>query len=276
MPPRFDPYQPYGQLAAGSCRIATWNVWGRFGDWAARQVGLLAELGEVTPDIVCLQESWETETQRQADVVGDALGLSHRAAVADWPEEGWRSGAAVLSRWPVTNSEFRRLPGDGEAPGSVLLAVLDGPRGPVRVFNTILDHPLHGSGVRQAQVHQLLAFVADQGRRDVTVVCGDFNAGPDSDEIRLIDGRSRPPVDGLVCYDAWEVAGAGGPGLTWDNLNPLAAMALLPGRRIDYVFSAWPRRGGAGHPLSARLLGAAPEGGVEISDHYGLCADLRY
>jgi len=251
-------------------------VWGRFGDWSARQAGLLAALSSVTPDIVCLQESWETEEQRQVDLVGDALGLSHRAAVAGWPEDGWRSGSAVLSRWPVTSSEFRRLPGEGGAAGSVLLAVLDGPRGPVWVFNTMLDYPLHGSGVRQAQIRQLLAFVAGQGRRDLTVMCGDFNAGPDSDEIRLLNGRSRPPVDGLVWYDSWELAGAGDPGLTWDNANPLAAVAMLPDRRIDYIFSAWPRRGGAGHPLSARLLGVRPRDGVEISDHYGVCADVRY
>jgi endonuclease/exonuclease/phosphatase family metal-dependent hydrolase len=275
--PNFDPYQPYGPVVAGSCRVATWNVWGRFGDWTARQAGLLAELGPLVPDIVCLQECWETDTARQADQVGDALGLSHRIAAADWPTDEWRSGSAVLSRWPVVRGEVRRLPGAGAGAGVAMLAVLDGPRGQVRVFNAMLDYPLHGSGVRQAQVGQLLEFVADnQGRRDLTIVCGDLNASPDSDEIRLLNGRSRPPVDGLAWYDAWEVAGTGGPGLTWVNSNPLAAVSLLPDRRLDYIFSAWPRRGGVGHPVSAQLLGVAPHGGLEISDHYGVCADLRY
>jgi hypothetical protein len=42
-------------------------------------------------------------------------------------------------------------------------------------------------------------------------VCGDFNAGPDSDELRMLTGRSETPVPGLVFYDAWELAGDGTP-----------------------------------------------------------------
>jgi len=214
----FDPYQPYGPVVPGSSRVVSWNVWGRFGDWVARQDGLIFELKAVYPDIICLQESWETEGERQADVVGDGLGLNHRFAAADWSWEGWRSGAAVLA-----------------------------------------------------------AFVAEvQSRRYLTVVCGDFNAGPDSDEIRLLNGRSQPPVDGLVFYDAWEIAGDGGPGFTWANSNPLAGVAMLPDRRIDYIFTAWPRRGSLGHPLNCRLLGANPLDDLDISDHYGIYADLRY
>ncbi|MGH9056273.1 MAG: endonuclease/exonuclease/phosphatase family protein [Acidimicrobiales bacterium] len=39
-------------------------------------------------------------------------------------------------------------------------------------------------------------------RRHPTVLCGDFNAGPDSDEIRIFTGRSTTAVNGLVFYDA--------------------------------------------------------------------------
>lgn len=272
----FDPCQPYGPVVATSCRIATWNVWGRFGDWEARQEGLCGELAAQRPDVVCLQESWETDTGRQVDGLGDALELGHRFSEADWSQDGWRSGAAVLSRWPITHTESRALPGDGDAPGRAMYILVDGPRGPLQLFNVWLDHPLHGSGVRQSQVRQLAGFVADvQERRHLTVLCGDFNAAPDADEIRLLNGRSRPPVDGLVFYDAWETAGDG-PGITWANANPLAALSLLPDRRIDYIFSAWPRRGGVGHPLGCRLMGTDRSDGVDLSDHYGLVAELRY
>jgi hypothetical protein len=102
------------------------------------------------------------------------------------------------------------------------------------------------------------------------------STGSDSDEIRLLTGRSQPPVPGMVFYDAWEVAGDGGPGFTWSNKNPLAAVSLLPDRRFDYVLSAWPRRGGAGHPVRCELLGVRSSQETQLSDHYGAAADLRY
>jgi len=152
-----------------------------------------------------------------------------------------------------------------------------GDRGPIQLFAVLLDHPLDASGLRQDQVRQLAQFIAEAApRRDLVVVCGDFNAGPDSDEIRMLTGRSTPAAPGLVFYDAWEVAGDGSPGYTWSNRNPLAAVGLYPDRRFDYILSAWPRRGGAGHPTHCSLLGVREPGEQQVSDHYGLAADLRY
>ena len=108
------------------------------------------------------------------------------------------------------------------------------------------------------------------------MICGDFNAGPDADEIRMLTGRSEPPVPGMVFYDAWEVGGDGGTGITWSNDNPLAAVGLIPDRRLDYILSAWPRRGGIGHPTVCERLGVRPAGDLQLSDHYGIVADLRY
>ena len=65
-------------------------------------------------------------------------------------------------------------------------------------------------------------------------------------------------------------------GYTWSNANPWASQLLWPDRRIDYIFAAAPRRGGAGHPRAAALLGAGAVHGVYPSDHYALHADLRY
>ena len=72
-----------------------------------------------------------------------------------------------------------------------------GERGTIQLFTVLLDYPLGGSGIRQGQVRQLVEFVAETApRRDLVVVCGDFNAGPDSDEIRMLTGRSAPGVPG--------------------------------------------------------------------------------
>jgi hypothetical protein len=72
------------------------------------------------------------------------------------------------------------------------------------------------------------------------------------------------------------MAGPPGPGHTWSNHNPWATQLLWPDRRIDYIFSAAPRTGGAGHALNTALLGTEPVGDVYPSDHYALQSDLRY
>ena len=273
----FDPYAPYGAMLETTCRVATWNVWGRYGEWSARLDGIIAELKRSAPDVVCLEEAWTTPEETEGDLVGEALGLSHRFTWGDWSRDGWKSGVAICSRWPIVTQERRPLSGESDAAGSAVYTEIGGPRGIIQLFLVMLDYPLHASGVRQHQVRELVEFVSQAAsRRHPIIICGDFNAGPDSDELRMLTGRSEPPTPGMVFYDAWEVAGDGGPGFTWSNQNPLAAVSLLPDRRFDYVLSAWPRRGGAGHPTRCELLGVRPPKETQLSDHYGVAADLRY
>jgi endonuclease/exonuclease/phosphatase family metal-dependent hydrolase len=270
----FDPYAPYGPVIETTCRLVTWNVWGRYGDWSTRLKSIIAELRAAAPDVVCLQESWVTDDTTQGESVASALGYSHHLSVGDWEQDGWKSGMAICARWPIGHHEVRRLAG---AKGVALYALIDGPRGPLQVFTVMLDYPLSASEVRQQQVSELLHFVDEvTSNRHATVLCGDFNAGPDSDEVRLLTGRSKPPVEGLVFYDAWEMAGGPAPGHTWSNTNPLAALSLFPDRRFDYILSAWPRRHGVGHPTQCTLLGVREADEEQLSDHYGVQADLRY
>jgi endonuclease/exonuclease/phosphatase family metal-dependent hydrolase len=275
----FDPYAPYGPVVESTVRVVTWNVWGRYGpDWETRQLALEATLAEAGPDVICLVEAWRQGESSQPGRIADRLGLRYHQFVGDWDQEDWVSGIGLVCRWPI--SEPRRRPlhaEDGSGIGAVLHVTLDAERGPIQLFAVMLDYPLDGSAVRQAQVRQLVQFVRETAsRRDLVIICGDFNAGPASDEIRMLTGRTATAEPGMVFYDSWEMAGDGSPGYTWSNRNPLAAINLYPDCRFDYIFSAWPRRGGVGHPIHCSLLGVDPPGQTQISDHYGLLADLRY
>ena len=134
----------------------------------------------------------------------------------------------------------------------MLAAIVEGERGRIQLFAVMLDYPLDASRLRQDQDRQLAQLVSETTRRQLPVlVCGDFNAGPDSDEIRMLTGRSATAVAGLVFYDTWEIAGDGSAGDTWSNRNPPAAVGMFPDRRFDYVLSAWRRLGVVGHPSIA-------------------------
>ena len=274
----FDPYAPYGPVVDTTMRIATWNVWGRYGEWQVRQQAIEEDLDDAGPDIVCLAECWSTPETTQPALIAARLGFEHSLFTGDWMQDGWVSGVGVASRWEISFHERRPLHGpDGAAAGEALFALVDGDRGPIQLFVAVLDYPLDGSAVRQAQVQELAAFVLEKARRRYpVVVCGDFNAAPDSDEIRMLTGRSATVAPGLVFYDAWEVAGDGSPGYTWSNDNPLAAMGMYPNRRFDYILSAWPRAGAVGHPVHCERLGVVASGETQRSDHYGVMADLRY
>jgi endonuclease/exonuclease/phosphatase family metal-dependent hydrolase len=276
MAPDLDiPPQFYGSLVDTTVRVVTWNVWGRYGPWQDRESAVVATLSGIQPDIVVLTESWAKGEDSQAARLAEPLGLPHHvfSGVPAQEDEAALSGVAVLSRWPISASSSHTF---GEL--RVQYAEVSGPRGPLHVHGVVMDAWwFDQSEARQSAVRGLLAHVGgQQDDASPLVVCGDFNADPQSDEIRLVTGQSASPVPGLSFYDAWEVARPAEPGFTWSNTNPWAQQLLWPDRRIDFVFSATPRRGGAGHPRAAELVGTEPVDGTLASDHYGLVADLRY
>ncbi|MEV5575479.1 endonuclease/exonuclease/phosphatase family protein [Spirillospora sp. NPDC052269] len=277
----YDISEPYGPLIETTARVAVWNVWARFGPWHEREQAILAVLAGADADVVVLIEAWENAEEGQADRLGRRLGLPHRVfrGVPDeMAADDGLSGVAVLSRWPLTQLGQQRLGDqDGWDGGFAVFARADGPRGPLQVFGVTLGWKPGHSTQRQQQVRDLGAFVRKEADTQApVVVAGDLNAVPDSDELRMLTGRTAVAAPGLVFYDAWEMAGDGTAGHTWCNANPWARPVLWPDRRIDYVLSAWPRGGGAGHPVRCDLLGTSPVEGVMASDHYGVVADLRY
>lgn len=266
-------------LITSTLRVLTWNVWGRFGPWQAREAALINTLKMVQPDIVALQECWRApDGETQAVRLGRALGYHHAYGGGTFLIEDWGTGAGLLSRWPIQSHEYREFPAIAADRwgGSALFGCVDGPRGLLPVFSVGLDWPPYASAARQASVSHLVAFVGEMASASFPpIVCGDFNATPDADEIRSLTGRRDAVAPGFVLFDAWEMAG-NGSGHTWAHTNPWTARALLPDRRIDYILVGWPRRDGAGHVLRCSVEGVEPSEGVVPSDHYAVCAELRY
>jgi len=283
-PATVSPTTPYGALVESRVRFISWNLWWRLGDWKRRADAIAQTLEELRPDLVCLQEVWQEGAHTQAAALAERLGLVHVFAL-DRTAGGVDQGVALLSRWPLTEVAQRALPvppGINE-PNVALRGMVQGPRGPLLLATTHLIAFPHRSEWRERQVRVLVEFVVE-GAGSVSdlsgrvIIAGDFNAPPDSDEIRVLTGRRQPHVPGWVFLDAWETAGDGSPGYTMSRANPNTAPLLLPNLRWDYVFVRWPsgRPGGVGHPVHAEIAGREERNGVVPSDHFAVVVDLRY
>lgn len=269
---------PYGTLLETRLRVLTWNLWWRFGPWKKRFPAIEATVRGLAPDVCALQEVWgDHDGTSSASKLADALGYEHVYAHRLELDNAF-FGNAILSRWPIVATEHWSLPSrpDAEEMRTLLFAEVEGPRGRFQVFCTHLNWRFDQSDVRQEQVRFICERIEEKRPRDFPpILCGDMNAPPDSTEMWMLTGKTTLAVPKLVFHDAWEMAGDG-PGHTWSNDNPYARLDLEVPRRIDYVYSGWPRAGGAGHCASVRVVGQEPVDGVVPSDHYGVLAELRY
>ena len=211
----FNPYEPYGPPVETTMRIVTWNVWGRYGEWAQRLDGIEDVLTAAAPDVVCLAEAWSTEESTQPAEIATRLGLGHHLFVGDCHVDGWTSGIGVVSRWPISTKQRRALPSDdGRDVGEALFVAIDGPRGVIQVFVVILDFPLYASAVRQGQVRQLAELIEEVNSSwHITVVCGDFNGHCCVDGARTAGGsRCVPALDQTAWASSSKAAATGEDG----------------------------------------------------------------
>ena len=156
------------------------------------------------------------------------------------------------------------------------------------VFSTHLaPAPRHGNH-RRVQVQAIDALIqSTRGAADLDpsnaarsamppILCGDFNAEPESDEIRFLSGLTALGGVDTFYQDAWRVAGDGTDGITNDWRNPFGGMLNVHRKRIDYIFvgETFLRRGGGGRVLEAHVVLDEVVDGVPLSDHLGVLAVL--
>lgn len=270
-------------------------------DWDRRRVEIVTWLDRLEPDIVCLQEIWQNETTPNtgAWVAEETAADWHFAfggAPFDpelWPDPSLRFGSAVLSRWPIDDLTHIRLPlasHPDHITAHVPWHLFHVSTAGLDVFSTHLaSAPIDGRH-RRVQVLAIDEYVRSvRGDRDTVqgidrlrdampaILCGDFNAEPESDEIRFLSALTVLDDRTTFWQDAWRMAGPDSPGYTQDwRTNPIAAGLNINRKRIDYVFVGDPfqRRGDAGRVLDARLAFDQPLTGIMASDHLGLVVEI--
>jgi endonuclease/exonuclease/phosphatase family metal-dependent hydrolase len=224
--------QENGDRDRNSLKVICYNVRVGAGPHPERLTGaglrenlaaLVEFLRKHDPDVVLLQEI-DQGTRRsgdtmQAELLAAELGYFHYFAKA-MDYDGGAYGTAMLSRWPLRETQTIRLYHEGGTEQRTLsAAVLQSPGGAILLLNTHLGLT---PAQRARQTAEIAAFVEKNLRRMPIVLAGDFNATPEADEMRPIyallrdagapDNRLVPPGD--------------------RSTSP----ALSPSRTIDYIF----------------------------------------
>jgi endonuclease/exonuclease/phosphatase family metal-dependent hydrolase len=258
-----------------SFRAATLNIWQKFGPWEERMPRLCKALTHDPPDVIGLQEVRCEPGFDQLAIVGNALGY-HAVYGATFDDGHGRTGNGILSRYPVLDSETIALPEGRQHEWRCLVyALLDTPFGRLPFFTTHLNWRLDDGGSRRLQVQAIAEAVRVRSSEEhfPALLVGDFNAEPDSDEMRYLRGLTS--IDNTYVYyaDAWVFAGQG-PGVTYSKHNPFGEHHREAERRIDYVFVRAPEQG-RGEPVATRLAYHEPVDGMYPTDHFGVVATIR-
>jgi endonuclease/exonuclease/phosphatase family metal-dependent hydrolase len=256
-------------------RAATLNIWSRFGPWEERVVAIHEGLRTLAPDLIGLQEVLRFEGLDQTRVVSEGLGYHVAWGMAS-ENHGYPTGNAILSRWPIARSETLALPNGGtDEDRCLLFAEVNSPYGRIPFFTTHLNWKFHHGHVRQLQVKAIAEAVAKLAPVGSfpPVVVGDFNAEPDSDEMRFMRGLTGLGGPCVYFADSFHVAGQGA-GTTFSKKNPFAEPLREPERRIDYVLVRGPDDSQRGEPIEARVCFDEPHAGTFPSDHFGVVATI--
>jgi endonuclease/exonuclease/phosphatase family metal-dependent hydrolase len=257
-------------------RVASLNIWNRMGPWEERLVAIRKELERSQPDVIGLQEVLVLPELAFDQGAAIAEGFGYHVAFGRSPDAApYTMGNAILSKWPIARAFTFGLPGTDEH-RCLVFAEIDSPAGKIPFFSTHLNWKFDESLVRQLQAQTIARFVdacrAPNGFPPVVV--GDFNAEPDSDEIRFMRGLSSLGGASTHFHDAFGEAGTGA-GVTFSKKNSYAALLREPDRRIDYIWVRGGDEGFRGEPLTARVAFDEPVNGVFPSDHFGLVAEIR-
>ncbi len=260
--------------------VLTLNIWHNSGPWKQRAELIRAWIDRLDPDLIGLQEVLVGESIDQAAELlqGRSYEVAFAKATPFWGDPALDFGNAVAVRWPIAEREELRLPDGGDGEKRVALSVtVEAPVGPISFTTTHLNWRLHHGAVRERQVVALCDLVLRRRPRGgfPPVLVGDFNAEPESAEIRYLSGLQSIGGRSVYLRDAWRHAGTGGDGITWSNHNDYAQPWLEPERRIDYVFVGSPQPDRVGQLESCQVVCNEKQDGIWPSDHFGVYTEIR-
>jgi endonuclease/exonuclease/phosphatase family metal-dependent hydrolase len=276
-------------------RVVTINFWGTEPVLERRLALAERQLRALAPDVLGMQEVRPLDGRSgrtTAHVLADALGMTCAYEVTlRWADDafyaghpGGEEGLAILARAPIHEHRVTALPEARPTERRILLsACLDAAVGQVWCHTTHLHWRLDDGVARERQVVAIDDAMRAIATPHPQILCGDFNAAPDHDEIRFLRGQHSLAGRRTHYQDAFDRIHPGDPGLTWcaKNRHTRHLRSLDVDRRIDYVFVTTRQKDGRGTIADARVVltdrdDSGPSGQGECaSDHYGVLADVH-
>jgi endonuclease/exonuclease/phosphatase family metal-dependent hydrolase len=154
---------------------------------------------------------------------------------------------------PLAGVTFADAPYGTREPRCAVGGRLTGPSGRVSVVNAHLTYA--GTDQRRAQAEMLASIADDLG--SPVILAGDFNATPDSDEVRMLTGDAAVPVPGRRAGVAGSTRAGG-----W---HPPGGVGVETGR-ARWGWKSWRvLDGGDGGIVTPILIGANEEPGIDYS-----------
>lgn len=169
-----------------SLSIMTYNIWFDSQNWPDRFAHMLSEIRDLDPDIIGLQEVIQrANLDNQAQMIADSLGYYYYFSSVDPPSSSTRFGNAILSRFPIEESNWRALqPLSDYRTAAHIRINVEG--NAIDLYNTHLHNTAANAHIREEQIIDLLDFIQQTSAGDFVFVTGDFNANPDWDEMDLM------------------------------------------------------------------------------------------
>lgn len=242
--------------------IMTYNLWFDSQNWPARFNYMLDEIRQADPDVICLQEVIQRPNlPNQAASMADSLGYNYVFTSRDPEGAPTRFGNAILSRYPITESNAVDLSPLSDFRTAIHAQIEIGGN-VIDIYNTHLHNSAVNQDIRIEQIEDLKSFIAQTQSGKLTFLCGDFNANPDWEEMELVY------EDFIDVYPLF-------------HENPLAPEHGTLNfnldhqqRRIDYIFFGKQGADELG-PLQAEVFLNEPSPtGIFGSDHFAVRASF--
>jgi endonuclease/exonuclease/phosphatase family metal-dependent hydrolase len=267
-------------------RLVTLNSWKGDGKYSKRLKLISKGLQELQPDIVCLQESLQTEDSSMdtAAYLGRELNLKVtfgpgrlKTRSIEGAHHCCYSGLAILSRIKPIESTLTKLPAcAADLDRSYLSALFYWQGQFLTITNVHLTHLANEEVLRKKQLQSALVgtntfygkikpLKEHKGNtHPVSFCCGDYNWEVSDGDILNLQRET-----GLFLTDCYVKGGGQLPGYTFavDNGTPC---------RIDYIFNL---SGGKSPALTCHnakvILAGKDEDGLRPSDHLGVMVDIE-
>lgn len=238
------------------------NAWPHRKDWVAEIIGREADLAGMQEVVKNQLDDLEA---RLPEFEFYGAGRDDGKEAGEFVPIAWRKGRfAVAEKGVFWLSETPDVAGskgwDAALPRvSTWARLKDSVTGKTFLFvNTHFDH--RGEQARRESARLLRRWIGENAKGDPVVLTGDFNTTPKSVPYRnLAEGEGVAIKDARLAVEKPE-----GPESTWNGF-----MAIVPGRRIDFVFTS-----GAAAATGFRTIDEMREGRFP-SDHCPIVAAVK-